>query len=198
MADSPDFCSARSVWPWPPGTLVPSSSCAVTGRVSKACAGGSSCVSGNRGGAAVRFAFHEAGARGCELDAVHAWRCPSHDRADHQRTAGEPHLYRKERAATLIDEAVVEPVREYPTVRLHSAAAEGTAAKCWSGARRCRPDRCRRASPPQPPRTPTRPSCSSPAPPRRVSGGCRTTDGPIVRDPSPHFLSCDARSGTYV
>ncbi|MFJ1549144.1 universal stress protein [Streptomyces sp. NPDC088246] len=82
----------------------------------------------DRGGAAVRFAFHEAGARGCDLDAVHAWRCPSHDRADPRRTASE-HLYHKERAATLIDEAVAESVRDHPTVRLHSAAVEGTAAK---------------------------------------------------------------------
>lgn len=87
------------------------------------------------GSAAVRFAFREAGARGCELDAVRAWRCPSHDRADHPRTVDEPHLYWKERAATLIDEAVAETVREHPTVRLHSAAVEGTAAKYWSGAR---------------------------------------------------------------
>ncbi|MER5846390.1 universal stress protein [Streptomyces sp. NPDC002012] len=82
----------------------------------------------DRGGAAVRFAFHEAGARGCELDAVHAWRCPSRDRADPRRTASE-HLYHKERAATLIDEAVAESVRDHPAVRLHSAAVEGTAAK---------------------------------------------------------------------
>lgn len=81
------------------------------------------------GSAAVRFAFREAGARGCELDAVRAWRCPPHDRADHPRTVDEPHLYCKERAATLIDEAVAETVREHPTVRLHSAAVEGTAAK---------------------------------------------------------------------
>ncbi|MFE4333130.1 universal stress protein [Streptomyces sp. NPDC056831] len=80
------------------------------------------------GGAAVRFAFHEAGARGCALDAVHAWRCPSHNRADPRRTVSE-HLYHKERAATLIDEAVAESVRDHPTVRLHSAAVEGTAAK---------------------------------------------------------------------
>ncbi|MFE7039909.1 universal stress protein [Streptomyces atratus] len=82
----------------------------------------------DRGGAAVRFAFHEAGARGCDLVAVHAWRCPSHNRADPRRTASE-HLYHKERAATLIDEAVAESVRDHPTVRLHSAAVEGTAAK---------------------------------------------------------------------
>ncbi|MFE9491074.1 universal stress protein [Streptomyces sp. NPDC006641] len=81
-----------------------------------------------RGEAAVRFAFQEAGARGCDLDAVHAWRCPAHDRADPRRTASE-HLYHKERAATLIDEAVAESVRDHPTVRLHSAAVEGTAAK---------------------------------------------------------------------
>ncbi|WP_405691584.1 universal stress protein [Streptomyces sp. NBC_00057] len=80
------------------------------------------------GEAAVRFAFREAGARGCVLDAVHAWRCPAHNRADPRRTASE-HLYHKERAATLIDEAVAEFVRDHPTVRLHSAAVEETAAK---------------------------------------------------------------------
>jgi nucleotide-binding universal stress UspA family protein len=77
---------------------------------------------------AVRFAFREAVARGCELDAVRAWRCPGHSHADPRRTASE-HLYHKERAATLIDEAVVDAVREDPTIRLHSAAVEGTAAK---------------------------------------------------------------------
>ncbi|MFF9403550.1 MULTISPECIES: universal stress protein [unclassified Streptomyces] len=82
-----------------------------------------------RGSAAVRFAFREAGARDCVLDAVHAWRCPPRNRADHPRTADEPHLYCKERAATLIDLAVADSVREHPTVRLHSAAIEGTAAK---------------------------------------------------------------------
>ncbi|MFJ7493536.1 universal stress protein [Streptomyces sp. NPDC097727] len=87
-------------------------------------------VSGNRRrAAAIRFAFHEARAKGCDLDAVHAWRCPSHDRADHPRTAGEPHLYCKERAATPIDEAVAESVPHHPTVRLHPAAVAGTAAK---------------------------------------------------------------------
>ncbi|MEU2133515.1 universal stress protein [Streptomyces sp. NPDC018352] len=81
-----------------------------------------------QGPAAVRFAFREAGARDCELDAVCAWRCPGHNHADPRRTASE-HLYHKERAATLIDEAVAETVREDPTVRLHLAAVEGTAAK---------------------------------------------------------------------
>ncbi|WP_093897343.1 universal stress protein [Streptomyces sp. Ncost-T10-10d] len=46
-----------------------------------------------------------------------------------RRTAGGPHLSCKERAATLIDEAVAESVRDHPTVRPHSAAVEGTAAK---------------------------------------------------------------------
>ncbi|MFE7110428.1 universal stress protein [Streptomyces sp. NPDC057575] len=82
-----------------------------------------------QGPAAVRFAFREAGARECELDAVHAWHCSSHDRADHPRTVDEPHLYCKERAATLIDEAVAEAVRENPTVRLRSAAVEGKAVR---------------------------------------------------------------------
>ncbi|MEU0630880.1 universal stress protein [Streptomyces sp. NPDC005989] len=79
--------------------------------------------------AAVRFAFREAAARDCELDAVHAWHCSSRDRADHPRTVDEPHLYCKERAATLIDEAVAEAVRENPTVRLRSAAVEGKAVR---------------------------------------------------------------------
>ncbi|MGW2089178.1 universal stress protein [Streptomyces sp. NPDC001880] len=62
------------------------------------------------------------------LEAVRAWRCPAHNRAAPRRTAGE-RLYHKERAATLIDEAMAETVREDPTVRLPSAAVEGTAAK---------------------------------------------------------------------
>ncbi|MFI9626033.1 universal stress protein [Streptomyces sp. NPDC052042] len=78
-------------------------------------------------GPAVRFAFHETAARDCVLDAVHAWRCPPGDRADHPRVAGEPHLYCKARAATLIDHAVARSVRDHPAVRLRSAAVEGTA-----------------------------------------------------------------------
>ncbi|MER6102955.1 universal stress protein [Streptomyces sp. NPDC001832] len=81
------------------------------------------------GSAAIRFAFREAEARDCALDAVHAWRCPPRNYADHPRTAGEPHLYWKERAVALIDHAVADSVRDYPTVRLYSAAVEGTAAK---------------------------------------------------------------------
>ncbi|MFE2935970.1 universal stress protein [Streptomyces sp. NPDC059278] len=80
------------------------------------------------GSAAVRFAFREAAARGCELDAVRAWRCPSHTRADPRRTVSE-HLYHKECAATLIDEATAAAVKDHPAVRLHSAAVEGPAAK---------------------------------------------------------------------
>ncbi|MFF8913961.1 universal stress protein [Streptomyces sp. NPDC015032] len=77
----------------------------------------------------IRFAFREAEARDCVLDAVHAWRSPPRNHTDHPRTAGEPHLYWKERAATVIDHAVADSVRAHPTVRLHSAAVEGTAAK---------------------------------------------------------------------
>ncbi|MFJ9012821.1 hypothetical protein [Streptomyces canus] len=36
------------------------------------------------GGEAVRFAFHEAEARGCTLDAVRAWRCPAHEATGHR------------------------------------------------------------------------------------------------------------------
>ncbi|MGW1410607.1 universal stress protein [Streptomyces sp. NPDC002403] len=78
--------------------------------------------------AAVRFACREAAARSCELDAVRAWRCPGHTRADPRRTASE-HLYHRERAATLIDEAMAWTVHEDPTVRPHPAAVEGPAAR---------------------------------------------------------------------
>ncbi|MEU9759186.1 universal stress protein [Streptomyces sp. NPDC047985] len=80
-------------------------------------------------GPAVRFAFYETAVRDCVLDAVHAWRCPPGDRADHPRAAGEPHLYCKERAATVIDHAVARCVRDHPAVRLRSAVVEGTPAE---------------------------------------------------------------------
>ncbi|MFB6717539.1 universal stress protein [Streptomyces sp. NPDC056358] len=35
------------------------------------------------GSAAIRFAFREAEARDCALDAIHAWRCPPCNHADH-------------------------------------------------------------------------------------------------------------------
>ncbi|MEU8995381.1 universal stress protein [Streptomyces caniferus] len=80
-----------------------------------------------KGSEAVRFAFREAEARGCSLEAVRAWRCPAHETTDHPQLAAEPEQYHKDRAVALLDEALEEEIGEYPTVRVRRAAVEGAA-----------------------------------------------------------------------
>ncbi|MEW1750622.1 universal stress protein [Streptomyces angustmyceticus] len=78
---------------------------------------------------AVRFAFREAAARGCALEAVRAWRCPAHETTDHPLLAGDPERYHQERASAVLDESLKEMVGEYPAVRLRRATVEGPAHK---------------------------------------------------------------------
>ncbi|MDT0403921.1 MULTISPECIES: universal stress protein [Streptomyces] len=56
--------------------------------------------------AAVRFAAEEARRRGAALDAVRAWRCPTHDTADHALLAGTPERVHEERAAKELEAAL--------------------------------------------------------------------------------------------
>lgn len=74
---------------------------------------------------AVRFAFVEARLRHCELDVVRAWRCPSHETADHPLVAGEPACHHEARASSLLDEAVATAGDVYPDVAVRRVTAEG-------------------------------------------------------------------------
>ncbi|WP_225823853.1 universal stress protein [Streptomyces naphthomycinicus] len=74
---------------------------------------------------ALRFAFREAGARRCVLDAVRAWRHTAHDPSGDR--AGEPAA--DARAATLLDAALNSPSAEYPRVDARRSALEGPASK---------------------------------------------------------------------
>lgn len=82
-----------------------------------------------KGSEAVRFAFREAAARGCTLDAVRTWRCPAHETTDHPLLAGDPERYHEGRASAVLDEALEETAGEYPTVRVRRTTVEGPAHK---------------------------------------------------------------------
>ncbi|MER6310189.1 universal stress protein [Streptomyces sp. NPDC001657] len=82
-----------------------------------------------KGSEAVRFAFREAEARGCVLDAVRTWRCPAHETADHPLLAGAPERYHEDRASAVLDEGLAEETAHHPTVRVRRFTVEGTAHK---------------------------------------------------------------------
>ncbi|MGA5266932.1 universal stress protein [Streptomyces lydicamycinicus] len=82
-----------------------------------------------KGSEAVRFAFQEAAARGCALDAVRAWRCPAHESTDHPLLPGDPERYHEGRASAVLDEALEETAGEFPTVRVRRVTVEGPAHK---------------------------------------------------------------------
>ncbi|GAA2911902.1 universal stress protein [Streptomyces erythrogriseus] len=74
--------------------------------------------------AAVRFATEEARRRGAVLDAVRAWRCPTHDTADHPLLTGTPERVHEERAAEELQAVLVDTPAD---VRLHRLTVEGPA-----------------------------------------------------------------------
>ncbi|MEW2609945.1 universal stress protein [Streptomyces sp. NPDC047880] len=78
-------------------------------------------------GEAVRFAFREAEARGCELDVVRAWRLPMNEGADPPAPAEAPVYEHEERASDLVDELVAGVMADHPAVRVRRAAVEGPA-----------------------------------------------------------------------
>ncbi|ANS70131.1 hypothetical protein SLINC_7907 [Streptomyces lincolnensis] len=80
-------------------------------------------------GEAVRFAFREAEARGCVLDAVRAWRRPAHGTPEHLLMAGEPAHHLRDRASALLDTALRDAEADHPTVRVRRATVEGPAHK---------------------------------------------------------------------
>ncbi|MFD8253053.1 universal stress protein [Streptomyces werraensis] len=74
--------------------------------------------------AAVRFAYEEARRRGAVLDAVRAWRCPTHDTADHPLLTGTPERVHEERAAGELEAALADAPTD---VRLRRHTVEGPA-----------------------------------------------------------------------
>ncbi|MGI5255930.1 universal stress protein [Streptomyces angustmyceticus] len=81
------------------------------------------------GSETVRFAFREAEARNCALDAVRAWRCPAHESTDSPLLAGDPERYHEERASAVLDEALKETTGAHPAVRVRRATVQGPAHK---------------------------------------------------------------------
>ncbi|PBC80721.1 MULTISPECIES: universal stress protein [unclassified Streptomyces] len=77
--------------------------------------------------AAVRFAFREAEARGCTLEAVCAWRRPAPGTAE--ESPGEAHRSDEEQATALLDDALAEAAGAHPAVRVERAVVEGPAHK---------------------------------------------------------------------
>ncbi|MEV6702242.1 universal stress protein [Streptomyces sp. NPDC051453] len=81
------------------------------------------------GAEAVRFAFREAEARRCTLDAVRAWRCPAHETTDHPGLADEPERYHEEQASARLDAMLHEAMADHPDVMVRRATVEGPARK---------------------------------------------------------------------
>ncbi|MFR0354605.1 universal stress protein [Streptomyces sediminimaris] len=76
---------------------------------------------------AVRFAFREAGARGCALDVVRAWRCPAHESAGDSEPAADPAHRHEEQASALLDHLIEDAVADHPEVRVRRITVEGPA-----------------------------------------------------------------------
>jgi len=81
------------------------------------------------GSAALRFAFHEAEARGCALKAVRAWRRPAHEHVDSPLIADDAARAHEERASTLLTDALRDAERNHPQVEVRRQAVEGPAHK---------------------------------------------------------------------
>ncbi|MET9965900.1 universal stress protein [Streptomyces sp. NPDC006356] len=82
-------------------------------------------VGGSTAPAAVRYALQEAAVRGCEVEAVRAWRRPAHRTAPHPLLTGEPAHAEEDHASALLDEALDGIAKEYPSVIVHRALVEG-------------------------------------------------------------------------
>ncbi|MET7935598.1 universal stress protein [Streptomyces sp. NPDC005322] len=86
---------------------------------------------GERGepSAAMRFAFREAEARGCELTAVRAWRAPAGEVTDDLMISGDPVRAHWARAERLLRDALRSSERDHPKVAVRGEAVEGPARK---------------------------------------------------------------------
>ncbi|MCX5367514.1 universal stress protein [Streptomyces sp. NBC_00124] len=71
---------------------------------------------------ALRFAFEEARRRGVQVEAVRAWRCPTHETTDHPLLAGEPARLHEQRAAEELEAALQDAPAD---VELHRRTVEG-------------------------------------------------------------------------
>ncbi|WP_432753664.1 universal stress protein [Streptomyces sp. JL2001] len=76
---------------------------------------------------ALRFAFREAAARGCELEVAHAWRRSVRDPVHHPLMAGGASPYFDGRAAELLDEVLGPMTHAHPEVRVRRTTGEGPA-----------------------------------------------------------------------
>ncbi|WP_326719097.1 universal stress protein [Streptomyces sp. NBC_00243] len=77
--------------------------------------------------AAVRFAFEEAAARYATLQAVRAWRRPTHKTTDHPLLAGEPARHHEQQAAEILEAALLDGAADHPSVQLRRRTEEGPA-----------------------------------------------------------------------
>lgn len=77
--------------------------------------------------AAIRFAFREAQARRCTLDAVHTWRRPAHKPLAHPLLTGDPAHHYEDQATAVLDDALRAPEHDHPDVTVHRVTAEGPA-----------------------------------------------------------------------
>ncbi|GGW49530.1 universal stress protein [Streptomyces xantholiticus] len=75
--------------------------------------------------AAIRFAFREAEARRCTVEAVHAWRRPALKSLRHPLLTGGPAHHDEDPAATLLEDALRDREHEHPDVLVRRVAAEG-------------------------------------------------------------------------
>ncbi|MEU1815567.1 universal stress protein [Streptomyces abikoensis] len=81
---------------------------------------------------AVRFALREAEARGCELQAVRAWRSPQQPTDPLTVLDSAAHAY-EEQAAAVLDEVLEEAVAEHPKVSVKRTVLEGPAHRMLLG-----------------------------------------------------------------
>ncbi|WP_171166058.1 universal stress protein [Streptomyces sp. I05A-00742] len=77
--------------------------------------------------AAVRFAFREAAARGCEVHAVRAWRHPARQSVDHYPLPSSGPLVHEEQAGRELTEALRAAEAEHPHITVHGTTVEGPA-----------------------------------------------------------------------
>ncbi|MFJ8667609.1 universal stress protein [Streptomyces sp. NPDC093600] len=77
--------------------------------------------------AAVRYALREGAVRGCEVEAVRAWRRPAHRTAPHPLLTGEPAHAEENHASVVLDEALAGVAEEYSGVTVNRSLVEGSA-----------------------------------------------------------------------
>ncbi|CAL9670032.1 Universal stress protein_MSMEI_3859 [Streptomyces sp. enrichment culture] len=84
-------------------------------------------VGGGTDRPAIRYALREGAVRGCEVEAVRAWRRPAHGTPPHPLPTGEPAHGEEEQASLLLAEALDGAGEEYPDVTVHHTLFEGSA-----------------------------------------------------------------------